>query len=397
VARTAEYSIKGYLYQFLRYLSEILAAGDDTKITIEGAIEDIDVAAPGLTTAVQCKYHEQAESFTLGKIYKPILLMLEHFSHNAGKTPGVYYRLFCHFPDQSGVRSLDKGDLETVLATKGQALKAIVARVAAGVDHDAFLERFTIEFGPSAEELQKDVLASLKGKGFTADDVDAVIFPNAIQRIVDLATRSDIADRTVEPGVFLAALKDVRKVTFTRWTRELATKSQIFKRLRDDIKPSLAHNARGRTFVIAPSAIENFDAEIVRFIKAFVERYSCKYLHVNPPLFMITGGYDVGALQSRLYAVGLRCEMGTVGGSSVVIQELFRQPLIKRQPLKLEFRLRLASRELVVEAPPKLPDELFLVNVADEAWEHPDINVHRFEIERLSDLEYALQLRNSYA
>jgi hypothetical protein len=48
VARTAEYSIKGYLYQFLRYLSEILAAGDDTKITIEGAIEDIDVAAPGL-------------------------------------------------------------------------------------------------------------------------------------------------------------------------------------------------------------------------------------------------------------------------------------------------------------------------------------------------------------
>jgi hypothetical protein len=89
--------------------------------------------------------------------------------------------------------------------------------------------------------------------------------------------------------------------------------------------------------------------------------------------------------------------MGTVGGSSVVIQELFRPPLIKRQPLKLEFRLRLANRELVVEAPPKLPDELFLVNVADEAWEHPDINVHRFEIERLSDLEYALQLRNSYA
>lgn len=61
MARTAEYSIKGYVYQFLRYLSEILEATDGSTITIEGAIEDIDVTTPDLTTAVQCKYHEQAE------------------------------------------------------------------------------------------------------------------------------------------------------------------------------------------------------------------------------------------------------------------------------------------------------------------------------------------------
>ena len=40
-----------------------LAAGTDTKVTIEGAIEDIDVATAGFTTAVQCKYHEQADKF----------------------------------------------------------------------------------------------------------------------------------------------------------------------------------------------------------------------------------------------------------------------------------------------------------------------------------------------
>ncbi|TXN20600.1 hypothetical protein [Methylobacterium sp. WL19] len=108
MSRTAEYSIKGYLYQFLRYLSEILAAGKDTKITIEGAIEDVDVAAPGLTIAVQCKYHEQVEKFTLGKIYKPIILMLEHFSNTIELKPKIYYRLFCHFPDQEGFRQLTK-------------------------------------------------------------------------------------------------------------------------------------------------------------------------------------------------------------------------------------------------------------------------------------------------
>ena len=144
MARTAEYSIKGYLYQFLRYLSEILAADKGTKITIEGAIEDIDVAAPGFTTAVQCKYHEAADKFALSRIYKPILLMLEHFSHNTVATPEVHYRLFCHFPDQTGSRPLTKTELEAVLATGAQPMKKIIQRIAKGVDHDTFLARFTI-------------------------------------------------------------------------------------------------------------------------------------------------------------------------------------------------------------------------------------------------------------
>lgn len=131
VARTAEYSIKGYVYQFLRYLSEILAATDGSTITIEGAIEDIDVTTPDLTTAVQCKYHEQAEKFTLGKVYKPILLMLEHFSHHSAP-PKVHYRLFCYFPGSSGSQSLTRAELETVLATNSVPLKAIVARLAPG-------------------------------------------------------------------------------------------------------------------------------------------------------------------------------------------------------------------------------------------------------------------------
>jgi hypothetical protein len=396
VARTAEYSIKGYLYQFLRYLSEILAAGTDTKVTIEGAIEDIDVATAGFTTAVQCKYHEQADNFTLGKIYKPILLMLEHFSQNPSETPKVYYRLFCHFPDQSGSRTLTKPELETVLGTGSDPLKAIIKRIAAGVDHDEFLRRLTIEFGQTTDALQHTVLAELRGKGFSADDVEAIIYPNAIQRIVNLATQASVADRTVDPAVFLSDLHSVRKVTFTRWTRELATRTQIFKRLREDLKPSLGQNARSRTFVIAPAAIEKFDDDIVRFIKKFVERYCSKYLHSNPPLFMIVGEYDVSGLETRLHDAGLRCANGLVG-TAFRAKDLFRRPMVKKSPFAIEFSLRLADRDRVTEEPPKRPDELFLINVADDPWVHPDVNVHRFEIERLSDLEYALQLRTTYA
>lgn len=397
MARTAEYSIKGYLYQFLQYLREILTADAGATVTIEGAIEDIDVIGPKFTTAIQCKYHEQAENFTIGKVYKPILLMYEHFSKNYTSVPEVRYRLFCHFPGKAGVRDLTPQELAAAMATTAVALKPIAARVAPGADAAEFIKRFKIEFGQSAEELQDAMLVALRARGFTDEDVEAIIFPNAIQRIVNLATLSDIDDRTVEPAAFLQSLRDVRHVTFTRWTRELATRAQIFKRLRQDLKPSLAHNSRGRHFVIDPTAIDNFDDDAVRFVKVFVERYSSKYLHDNPPLFAIAGEYDVGRLQARLHDAGLRCAVGQVGEAEVRTDELFREPMRRRSPLQIEFRLRLVKRAALTGNCPVRPDELFLVNVTQDPWTHSDINVYQFQIERLSDLEYVLQLRDNYA
>ncbi|PNB46444.1 hypothetical protein C1X73_34600, partial [Pseudomonas sp. FW305-130] len=95
----------------------------------------------------------------------------------------------------------------------------------------------------TCEALQDRVLASLNAKGFSSEDVDAIVYPNAFQRIVDLATRSTAAERTVEPSAFITALNDVRQVTFTRWTRELATRAKIFQRLRKDLKFSLGQNS----------------------------------------------------------------------------------------------------------------------------------------------------------
>jgi len=344
VARTAEYSIKGYVYQFLRYLSDILAADSGTSITIEGAIEDIDIHATDATTAVQCKYHEQADKFTLGRIYKPILLMLEHFSKNPSTTPQIRYRLFCHFPEETGTRLLTGAELDTVLATTAVGLAPIKQRIAAGVDHAAFLRRLEIEFGPSVEALQTKVLTALKDKGFSGEDVAAIIYPAAFQQIVDIATRDTVVARTLDPVQFLSGLKDVRRVTFTRWTRELATRAHIFKRLRSDLKDALGQNSRGRHFVIDPSAIADFDQDIVRFIRKFVEKYSAKYLHMNPPLFTVTGDYDVGALQVRLHDAGLKCATGLVGNAEIRVKDLFRKPMRQQKPqFLMEFRLRLAA------------------------------------------------------
>src|SRR5471032_1729235 len=58
MSRSADYTIQGFLYQFNQTLSELLKATDDAVITIEGIVEDIEVATFAGTKAIQCKYHE---------------------------------------------------------------------------------------------------------------------------------------------------------------------------------------------------------------------------------------------------------------------------------------------------------------------------------------------------
>ncbi|EPZ53342.1 hypothetical protein H477_5105 [[Clostridium] sordellii ATCC 9714] len=53
MGRTADYTIKGFLYQFNLTLLKILESEDNDEITVEGIIEDIDVNSNGLINAIQ--------------------------------------------------------------------------------------------------------------------------------------------------------------------------------------------------------------------------------------------------------------------------------------------------------------------------------------------------------
>jgi hypothetical protein len=393
VSRTAEHSIRGYLYQFLRYLSEILAADPGTLISIEGVIEDVDVVSPDLTRAIQCKLHEQAEKFTLGKIYKPVLQMLEHFGNCAPGGPEIHYRLFCHFPDKTGTEKLTLADLTTIEGSGADALKSIIARIPATTDRGAFLGRFTIEFGPRLDDLEQDVLLALEAKGFDFEDIAALVYPNAVQRIVHLATRPLPEDRTVDAAAFVQTLKELRQSTFTRWTLALKTRDQVLRRLRDDLKHSLGENSRSRFFVIGPGSNAEFDAGVPGFIRKFVERYSCKYLHDNPPLFMLTDRQKVGTIAVQLHDQGIESATGDFGGGAFRAERLLRKPMRGRKPVTHEFRVRLAARNDLVDLPKPRPDELILINAESDPWDLPSMNVHRIQAEQVSEIEYAFQLR----
>ncbi len=385
------------MYQFLRYLHAVIDSQEGDLITIEGAIEDIDISSTNATSAIQCKYHETVETFTLGKIYKPILLMLEHFANDPSPRIPVKYQLYCHFPNKD-THSLTKSELETVLATKNQALKIIAARIPI-CDLDKFISIFSIEFGPSFDELETSAIKALVSTGFSPDDVRAIVYPAAIQRIVDIATKASISERTLSRAQLIGYLREIKHVTLTRWTRELATKSQMLKRLQSYVSTSMSANARSRYFVIDGSQIQNFDDEFPLFIKRYMEKYNFKYLHsLSPYFFMADDSYDINSSIGRIYDLGFISKDGVVGGIFRP-DRLFSRPIIARvkgQPATRDFHLGICKKQDVSSISGYKPDDLFFVNSLDKTWDKSDVNMYIMEVESLNELEYILKLRTSY-
>lgn len=101
--RTADSTIKGFLYQFNKTILEIASADNEEVFTIEGVVEDLDVlSVNGELEAIQCKYHESNEKFTPSLIFKPLLQMAEAYDKNP--TTKITYTIFIHVLNQ------DNGD-----------------------------------------------------------------------------------------------------------------------------------------------------------------------------------------------------------------------------------------------------------------------------------------------
>lgn len=96
--RQANSTIKGYLYQFNKSILEILSADDGASVTLEGAIEDIDVHLPNMTSTIQCKYHEDLK-FTMSSVAAPILEMICHYNECVALGKSTQYILFAHYSE----------------------------------------------------------------------------------------------------------------------------------------------------------------------------------------------------------------------------------------------------------------------------------------------------------
>ena len=81
----------------------------------------------------------------------------------------------------------------------------------------------------------------------------------------------DDAERKITKEEMITELKLLKKTAISRWTKELANYKKLLTHRRRQLSTILNHNYRKRCLVFNPVDIDNFDDEIVVFIKDFVE------------------------------------------------------------------------------------------------------------------------------
>jgi DNA-directed RNA polymerase subunit F len=302
--READYTIKGFLYQFNVTLEQLLLSTDGSSITVEGIIEDVDIKTPIDTKAIQCKYHEAKENFTLSEISKPVLQMLVHYSQN--KNTDIQYILYAHFPKEKlGEKALTKEEIEKILDTNNKKyISSYISKLKPTTDSeinsilekqrktsndlsiiknhyinnssltlnfniDDFLEssKFKFIIGNSLDGVVNDTTKLLAEKtNLSNNDVEELFYPNAIQIIANKSIKHDLVDRVIDKESLIAELESTKKIAISRWTKELQTYKQLLKQRRTHLKINLQQNHRLRYFLFEENEIEDFENKIVNFI-----------------------------------------------------------------------------------------------------------------------------------
>jgi len=396
--RTADYTIQGFLYQFNKTVLEILNSPGDAEITVEGIIEDIDVSKSSGMTAIQCKYHEASDNFTPSAIYKPVLQMMSHFCDNEGCR--IEYVLFAYFPGvEKGTYSVNESHIEAALNSKNKELVEYTSRLRNRVDAHDFLRHFRLEFGPRFDILVEEVQSALRQGGIPEGDVDILAYPNAVNLIATLAAKHAVGERTITRAKLLTTLTGLKKVAVSRWTLALKTRRQILDAKRKQLKPNLDKNTRLRYFLIRADSLDDFDSEIVTFIRDYIDKYHFKPAHISTPLVCLDCSEEAfDDVQLRLHKKGIVSEDGFVGR---VFDEarFFREPMHRKKPsggIEREFSVRLLlwrAQGSVLGS--HKPDDVFILGregLSDLIAK--DVNVEVLAATNLKEIKYVLGVSN---
>ena len=400
MSRAADYTIKGFLYQFNKSVLSILGAEESTTVNIEGVIEDIEVVTPTTTTGIQCKYHEASTGFTPSAIYKPMLQMLGHFAtHTTGE---IEYILFAHFPGaEAAPPSIGKAECEAALASKDKALEKFIKAVPEDIDIDGFIKRFTMEFGPSYDNLVAQVSTALEVNGFPVGEIETLAYPNAIHIVAGISILHDPAERQITRKQFLDQLNGIRTTAISRWTMALNTRKKLLEARRKQLKVNLDKNSRLRYFVIDPKSFDDYDSEIVLFISEYIDKYHFKPSHISTPVLCICASReDVQDIQHRLYLKGIIATDGYIGAH---FEEsfFFRDPFSAKGAggsFQREFALRVTNwkdHDNVLNN--RKSDDLFIMGEVDcGSLDTVDVNVECLAGATIKEIKFIMGVSNVY-
>lgn len=394
MSRTADYPIQGFIYQFIVTFQKILADSNDSDITIEGIIEDIDISSPLGSEVFQCKYHEAKTKFTLSDIYKPVLQMLVHFEKNPNA--GIKYRLHAHFPNQTvgSTKKLIKTEIEQILASKATKYKTYITELAGFVLIDEFIDLFEIHFGASLADTEKSVIVALCQEGFSTADVEEIFYPNAIHSIAEYSIKHSASDRIVKRSSFLKKLKEKKKTAINRWTRELQSYEKLLKQRRKQLSENLNSNSRVRVIVLDSNYITDFEVNVAQLIVDFVNKYNSKIKLNQTPIFSLVCDEDIlNDIWKKISNKNIIPVRGIEAGSFEV-KRFLRDPL-KNSNSSVEFKVRLCNHENDFDEIHSLAsiDDIIIISDNTYSLETSTIsNVEKIMTPEIKEIKYLLSL-----
>lgn len=397
MSRTAEHTIKGFIYQFLVTLSKVLTE-PDSEVTVEGVIEDVEVATPSGIIVYQCKYHETKAKFNLSSIYKPVLQMLVHFSQN--QSSAIHYRLHAHFPNETvdSKRKLTGDEIDEVLSTMAGSLKAYKEQLAGFTKKNEFLDRFEIHFGPSYTDLESSLFVALSKEGLSTEDVKEIFYPNAVHKIAELSIASNVNERKVKGSDFLQELQQVKKVAVSRWTKELESYQSLLKRRKRQLREDLNKNHRRRCIVIDANYIDDYEMELPVFIKGYLDVYNSKIKLSSCPTFSLIGSEKVlNLVWQGLMKKNVTVERGLQAGAFNV-DFFLREPVKNYKDAVAAFDVRICSYESDFEATLLKAsfDDIYVISKAipTDLNRKGEYRIEHLGTDQLNELKYLLSITN---
>ena len=430
--READSTIKGFMYQFNLSLNEILKSNDET-IMLEGIVEDIDKISQSGVTAIQCKYHEAADSFCWSKVYKPILQMLKTYTETG--VSDIKFVLHTFFPEEiQGEKNISLEVIEEMLKTKNvdyicnyiafikkpmnEEIEALIRKarktkedkkkivdyynaneLEISCDIEEFVSnRFIFRIGKSYDELEKENIELLEQAGFKKKDIEDFVYPNAIQKMATLSMLKDDVERKITKEELIIKLQLLKKTAISRWTKELANYKKLLTHRRSQLSTILNYNYRKRCLVFNPADIENFDDEIVVFIKDFVDIY-CTKTKLHTPAVLCILGYDkekIDTLVERLFQKEIEVETG-YRGKTFYVEAFSRKPGIDLKKNWMEFRIKICGdlSDSIDAINNNKPDDIFqFTEHLPENLSTQDVNMEILDVQNFEQIEFLLKMRN---
>lgn len=402
MSRTAEDTIKGFVYQFHKTAKQILEADSDSEIMIEGRIEDIDVIhTSGDITAIQCKYHETQDKFIPSLIFKPILQMAINDLENP--SININYILFIHTNDFASQesRALTLEEFDSALKSTQEKIIKLARKIPTSFNKSDFINRVKVDFAPSFDTLSDELKKTLGEVNIPNSDVETILYPNLINYIALRSTYKDKAQRTVKKSIIIEYLRKTNDIAITKWTLSLKNKKELLKAKRNQLISTLRLNSRRRCFYLEKTQLIDFQSEIILFICNYLDKYHFKTAHIKTPTFVIKcDRNELADLEYRLYQKNIKVNNGYIG-NNFDEGHFYREPISPSSKSKVgerEFQIRLLS---ACENPKVInirkSDDIFLVAEKKPDYiESQDVQIYLSGIETREELEYILSMRENY-